>query len=135
MAIRYQLGLDGIQGEDLKRILSADDWDNGRTPEQYDVSLRNSALCAFAFDGDRLVGMARALSDGICNAYVVDVWTQTGYRRQGIAREILRLLEDHLPGQHICLFTDEAPEFYRKCGYAERGVSFEKVSGQWLVNG
>jgi predicted GNAT family acetyltransferase len=131
--IRYQIGLDGIRGEELKRVLTADAFDNGRTPEQYDESCRNSALCVFAFDEDRLVGMARALSDGVCNAYVVDVWTQTEYRRQGIARAILEIIEGSMPGQHIALFTDDAPEFYAACGFRERGVTFEKVSGQWLM--
>ena len=39
-----------------------------------------------------------------------------------------------LPGQHVCLFTDDAPDFYAACGFARRGVAFERVVGQWLVN-
>jgi len=132
MSIRYQEGAEGVRGEELKRVLLEDDWDNGRTPAQYDESIRNSFLTIFAFDGERLIGMARALSDGVCNAYVVDVWTHRDYRRQGIARSVLKMIEEHIPGQHVALFTDEAPEFYRKCGYKRRGVTFEKVVGEWL---
>src|ERR1051326_6647155 len=132
MPIRYQIGCEGMSGEDLKRVLVEDNWDNGRTPTQYEESIQNSFLTVLAFDGERLVGMARALSDGVCNTYVVDVWTHTSYRKQGIARGVLEIIEEQVPGQHIALFTDEAPEFYERCGYKRRGVTFEKVVGTWL---
>jgi ribosomal protein S18 acetylase RimI-like enzyme len=48
------------------------------------------------------------LSDGVCNAYVVDIWTHSAFRRQGIAHRLMSLLEDKLEGQHVYLFTDDA---------------------------
>ena len=56
--------------------------------------------------------MARLLSDGVCNAYLVDVWTASSHRRQGIAAQMLRLLIDAVPGQHIGLQTDDAQALY-----------------------
>src|SRR5258707_3877288 len=51
---------------------------------------------SIARDGDHLVGMARLLSDGVCNAYLVDVWTLSSYRRRGIAdRKSTRLNSSH----------------------------------------
>jgi hypothetical protein len=44
-----------------------------------------------------------------------------------------RLCES-LAGQHVCLFTDDAPEFYAACGFAHRGIAFERVVGAWLHN-
>lgn len=76
----------------------------------------------------------RVLSDGVCNAYLVDVWTLTEFRRHGIARKMIELLLDELKGQHIYLFTDDAVAFYKKLGFQERPVGLEKVVGQWLVN-
>jgi ribosomal protein S18 acetylase RimI-like enzyme len=43
---------------------------------------------------------------------VVDVWTHSAFRRQGIAHRLMRLLEDELEGQHVYLFTDDAKVFY-----------------------
>ena len=54
--------------------------------------------------------MARLLSDGVCNAYLVDVWTHSAYRRRGIASTLIRMLADAVPGQHIGLQTDDAQE-------------------------
>ena len=79
-----------------------------------------------------MIGKGRVLSDGVCNAYLVDLWTFTPYRRRGVAREIVRRLTERLAGQHAALFTDEAPEFYRRLGFVERGVTFERVVGRWL---
>ncbi len=37
-----------------------------------------------------------------------------------------------LAGQHVALFTDDAPGFYAACGFAPRGQCFERVVGRWL---
>ena len=78
------------------------------------------------------VGTARAISDGVCNAYVIDVWTRSDLRRRGIARRMLAILESRLSGQHVYLFSDDMAEVYRACGYRERPVGMEKVVGTWL---
>jgi ribosomal protein S18 acetylase RimI-like enzyme len=89
---------------------------------------------AIARDGDRVVGMARLLSDGVCNAYLLDVWTHSAYRRQGIASAMVRHLMAQVPGQHIGLQTDEAEAFYAKLGYAHQPVFMSAISGAWLDN-
>ncbi|MEI1373278.1 hypothetical protein PQG02_20300 [Nostoc sp. UHCC 0926] len=63
------------------------------------------------YAGDQIIGTARGLSDGICNAYVVDVWTFTADRHQGIASTMMRILLDTLQGQHVYLFTDDSIQF------------------------
>src|SRR5437879_5568233 len=101
--IRYQRDLHGIDWEEVKQTLAADDFDNGRTPEQLRRSFANSHSVCFAVVEGKIVSKARILSDGVCNAYLVDVWTFSPYRRQGIASEIIRLLLTDLPGQHVYL--------------------------------
>ena len=133
-AVTFSHAHDGVDWAALTRDLAADDFDNGRTAAQLERSFRSSAVAVYARDGARVIGKARALSDGVCNAYVVDLWTQSGYRRRGIGRRMLDALCARLPGQHVCLFTDDAPDFYAACGFARRGVAFERVVGQWLVN-
>ena len=65
------------------------------------------------YAGDRIIGTVRRLSDGICNAYIVDVWTFTPDHHQGIASTMMRILLDTLQGQHVCLFTDDSIQFYK----------------------
>ncbi|MFO1314603.1 MAG: GNAT family N-acetyltransferase [Burkholderiales bacterium] len=134
-AVRYARTCDGVDWAALKRDLAADDFDNGRTAEELERSFRASREVVFAFAATRVIGTARALSDGVCNAYVVDLWTHSSHRRRGIGRAMLEALCARLTGQHVCLFTDDAPAFYSACGFKPRGTAFERVVGTWLGHG
>lgn len=132
MTITYKLDLIAVDWEELKGTLTKDNFDNGRTPEQLKKSFENSFTVCFAVDGDKIIGKARVLSDQVCNAYIVDVWTYTPYRYQGIASQMMRLLIKQLEGQHIYLFTDDAVDFYKKLGFKEQDIGLGRVVGEWL---
>jgi ribosomal protein S18 acetylase RimI-like enzyme len=78
--------------------------------------------------------MARLLSDGVCNAYLLDVWTLSSYRRQGIASSMVGLLAERVPGQHIGLQTDDAVAFYSSLGFGSQPEFMSRVVGDWLDN-
>jgi ribosomal protein S18 acetylase RimI-like enzyme len=130
--ITYTTELGGVDWAQMKAAVAADDFDNGRTAEQLRESFEASYAAVVAHDGEKIVGTARAISDGVCNAYVVDVWTLSPYRRRGIARRMLETLEARLTGQHVYLFTDDAADFYRKLGFEEQPTGMSKVVGTWL---
>lgn len=132
--ITYETKLGGVDWAEMKTTLSGDDFDNGRTPEQLRASFENSYAAVVAYDAARIVGTARVLSDGVCNAYVVDVWTLSPYRRRGVARRMMEMLEAGLEGQHVYLFTDDAADFYTKLGFREQPRGMSKVVGVWLRN-
>lgn len=132
MTITYETRLDGVDWNEMKAAVAADDFDNGRTPEQLRSSFLASHVACVAYADGKLAGTARALSDGVCNAYVIDVWTRSDLRRLGIARAMLAQLEARLDGQHVYLFSDDRADVYRACGYRERPVGMEKVVGTWL---
>lgn len=126
--------LDGIDWARCKADLAADEFDNGRTPAALQRSFANSAHVAIARDGQRVVGMARLISDGVCNAYLLDVWTLSAYRRQGIGARMVQALVAAVPGQHIGLQTDDAQHFYTALGFAAQPEFLSRVSGTWLDN-
>jgi predicted GNAT family acetyltransferase len=130
--ISFNSDSTGVDWSQLKSSLVSDDFDNGRTPEQLRKSFENSQSVVLAFADGQVIGTARALSDGVCNAYVVDVWTHSAYRRRGVATRMMHLLLEPLEGQHIYLFTDDAKELYRKLGFAPQSVGMGKVEGEWL---
>lgn len=130
----YETDMTNVDWPQMKATLAEDHFDNGRTPAQLEDSFKNSYVSVIAYASDRIVGTVRVLSDGVCNAYVVDVWTLSDYRNQGVARTMMQTAEKHLEGQHVYLFTDDAEEFYHKLGYKESGVGMGKVVGQWLKN-
>jgi predicted GNAT family acetyltransferase len=134
MPIIYSTCHDWIDWAALKAALAADSFDNGRTALQMERSFRASFRCVYAFDEKEVVGTARALSDGVCNAYIVDMWTHSKHRRRGIGRRMMDSLCESLAGQHVYLFTDDQEAFYAACGFTLRGVGLERIVGRWLRN-
>ena len=134
MSVRIDSSLAGIDWTAVRDDLAADSFDNGRSPEALRRSFEQSQHVAIARDGERVVGTARALSDGVCNAYVVDVWTASSHRRQGIATGLVQLLVDAVPGQHIGLQTDDAQSLYEAVGFRPQPEFWSRISGSWLGN-
>jgi ribosomal protein S18 acetylase RimI-like enzyme len=134
VSVRVDSSLAGIDWVQAKADLVADEFDNGRSAEALRRSFQQSQHVALARDGDRVVGMARLLSDGVCNAYLVDVWTAASYRRRGIASEMVRHLLEQVPGQHVGLQTDDGQDFYASLGFKPQPEFWSIVVGSWLDN-
>lgn len=132
--ITYRSNLTDVDWPEMKATLSRDNFDNGRTPAQLQQSFAQSAHVCLAYSDRQIIGTARALSDGVCNGYIVDVWTLSTYRRRGIASTMIGHLLEKMPGQHVYLFTDDCADFYKKLGFTERPVGLEIVVGRWLDN-
>jgi ribosomal protein S18 acetylase RimI-like enzyme len=124
----------GVDWAQAKADLTADDFDNGRSAEALRRSFEQSQHVVIAREGERVVGMARLLSDGVCNAYLLDVWTASSYRRRGIASVMIDRLLEQVPGQHVGLQTDEAQPLYKSLGFEHQPEFWSKVSGRWLEN-
>lgn len=134
MTIRIDDSLDGVDWTRLKADLAADRFDNGRSPEALRRSFLQSQHVALARDGERVVGTARLLSDGVCNAYLLDVWTASSHRRRGVASAMVRRLLERVPGQHVGLQTDEAQRLYESLGFRPQPEFWSRVAGTWLDN-
>jgi GNAT superfamily N-acetyltransferase len=126
--------LTAVDWARAKADLAADDFDNGRSAKALRRSFENSPHVVFAYADGRDVGMARLLSDGVCNSYLLDVWTHSAYRRRGIGAGMVRRLVDAVPGQHVGWQTDDAQEFYRSLGAKPQPEFMSLMSGTWLDN-
>jgi ribosomal protein S18 acetylase RimI-like enzyme len=77
-----------------------------------------------AYEGARLVGFARAISDGVSNAYVSSVMVDPGQRRRGVGRAMIERLVGAAGDRHIkfVLHTrKDAAAFYAALGFAPAG--------------
>jgi ribosomal protein S18 acetylase RimI-like enzyme len=134
MAVLFHENADNVNWGQLRKDLTDDEFHNGRTTHQLKLSFENSQLQAYANDRERCIGNARALSDGVGNAYIIDVWTQSSYRKQGIATEMMEMMMRKCPGQHIYLQTDDAIQFYRDLGFNDQPLGMSIVIGEYLQN-
>lgn len=130
--VLYRTHLEDVNWQEMKSTLAIDGFDNGRSPQHLETSFRNSYATVIAYVDNQMVGTARALSDGVSNAYIVDVWTLRKYRRRGIGCKMMGILMNQLQGQHVILFADDASSFYETLGFESQPVGMGKVVGEWL---
>jgi GNAT superfamily N-acetyltransferase len=130
--IEYSATVEGVDWAALKAALVADNFDNLRTPEEYRRSHEGSHAVIFGYHDGQFIANGRILSDGVCNAYLVDIWTATPYRRTGIGREVVTRLVATVPGQHVGLFTEDMQDFYANLGFQPQQGGMSKVIGNWL---
>jgi ribosomal protein S18 acetylase RimI-like enzyme len=94
----------------------------GWWPERQEQELArvlDSDLAIGAWDGDRLVGFARVISDGRFHAYIDDVLIHPDYQRAGLGSLLLtELLTSLRHIETITLFCQpELVSFYEKQGF------------------
>ncbi len=74
-----------------------------------------------AHQNGRMVGFARALSDGVALAYLADVFVLPELRGLGMGRALVRLMIDDGPGPEFrwMLHTLDAHSLYRGFGFTD----------------
>jgi ribosomal protein S18 acetylase RimI-like enzyme len=110
-----------IVPDDVKRLYDGAGWWPDWGPEGIARALAAS-IAVGAWDGERLVGFARALSDGVHRAYVEDVVIDPDYRGRRIGEELVATLVRAIGGVHIIsLFCEpERVNFYGRNGFRAR---------------
>lgn len=86
----------------------------------------NSNLIVTAWDGEKLVGIARALSDFSYCCYLSDLAVDKEYQNQGIGHELVDELKK-LIGDESNLILISAPdvmEYYPKIGFDKCGNAY-----------
>ena len=113
-------------------LYRANNWSSANKPEQLHQALQNSHSLVTAWDSDRLVGLANAISDGFLVVYYPHVVVHPDYHRQGIGRELVSRLKQRYVGfhQHSVLADKDAVAFYESCGF-ERSV----CPAMWIYDG
>ena len=120
---RYSITKD-LPRADVLALYRAAGWFGASDPApELDAMLANSFAVSAAFDeAGRLAGMARALSDGVSDAYILDVVVDPAHRSQGVGRAIVKRLADHLASCGIdwivCIGVPGTEAFYRAAGAA-----------------
>jgi GNAT superfamily N-acetyltransferase len=108
-------------------------WSSADKPDQLLKALANSHTVVTAWDGDRLVGLGNAISDGILVVYYPHLLVQPEYQGQGIGTEIVRRMQARYEGFHqqAVLADGRAAEFYRKVGFTPAG----SCQAMWIYEG
>ncbi|MCM0647388.1 GNAT family N-acetyltransferase [Clostridium swellfunianum] len=97
-------------------------------------AFENSYLTVFVFDGDKLIGTGRAISDGVYQAGIYDIAVLPNYQGKGIGRLIMEELHKNLEGINIILYANPtAVEFYKRLGYSKMLTGMARFKNQALM--
>lgn len=91
--------------------------------------LKHSNLSITAWDNDKLVGIARSVTDFHYACYLSDLAVDKAYQRQGIGKQLQILTQAQL-GKHAKLILLAAPlanDYYPSIGYSH-------MPRCWIVN-
>ena len=94
-----------------------------KDPEALELAVTNSTYVACLRDDDRLVGIARGISDDVSVFYLQDIIVHPDHQGRGHGRELLELIVGRFAHvrQKVLLTDDEERQhrLYRSLGYKD----------------
>jgi GNAT superfamily N-acetyltransferase len=109
-----------VDVDELHRFLTEDAyWVPGRSRDTIERLVWESTRVIGAYDGDRLVGFARVVSDRSNFAWLGDVFVVESRRGRGIGTELVREAVEYEPERDLVwyLSTRDAQSLYRRFGF------------------
>ncbi len=97
-------------------------WARDRSLEDLQTAIDHSDPIVTAWDGDQLIGFARATSDGVYRATIWDVVVNPDYQGAGIGRTLVQTLITHPRLSRVertYLMTTNQQKFYERIGFEE----------------
>ncbi len=96
--------------------------------------IAGASLIVSAWDGERLVGLARTLTDFSYVAYVADLAVCPDHQRQGIGRELLKRTRQalHPETMLVLLSAPQANQFYQRVGFDHHPRAWRLLPGEEL---
>jgi ribosomal protein S18 acetylase RimI-like enzyme len=106
----------------LTRLFNQAPWAKGRAEADTKLMLENTDLIVCAWDGERLVGFGRVLTDYVYRASIWDIIVDKAYQGQGIGTELVQRILNHPRLKRVELFwlCTRTPGFYEKLGFSSK---------------
>ncbi len=94
-------------------------WAKGRTIKDLSIAIANSKPVISVWDGKKLIGFARATSDGIYRATIWDVVIHPDYQGTGLGSKLVETVLSHpqMQVERVYLMTTYQQKFYEKIGF------------------
>jgi N-acetylglutamate synthase-like GNAT family acetyltransferase len=110
--------IDYAQLQELFRLGAF--WAKDRKIEDLEVAIANSEPVITVWDGQRLIGFARATSDGVYRATIWDVVIHPDYQGAGLGRKLVETALSHprmSRVERVYLMTTHQQHFYERIGF------------------
>jgi GNAT superfamily N-acetyltransferase len=120
---------EGLEGLTPARILTlyrrAPLMRSVHDPAAVEAMFASATFVVSAWHGDRLVGLARVLSDGVLFSFLCDLAVEPDVQGVGIGRQLIDAVLERCRGTELVLRDSEiSAPFYERIG-------FERVGNAW----
>lgn len=119
--------------EQIVGLYKANKWSSANKPIALKKALLNSHSLITAWDGNKLVGLGNAISDGFLVVYYPHLLVHPSYQGKGIGKLIVNRFQEKYKGFHMQILTadEEAIDFYKKVGFEKAGETLP----MWIYKG
>ncbi len=125
--IRYQIE-KSLRPEEFIAVLQQSTLGERRPIDDFErvsTMLEHADLIITARDGNKLVGVARSITDFVYCTYLSDLAVDVEYQHQGIGKELIRLTKEATPqATTILLSAPKAVEYYPHIGMTKHDACF-----------
>jgi ribosomal protein S18 acetylase RimI-like enzyme len=129
--ISYKLGLEYIDWSELFHLYGKINmlrrFIENREFDKIQSAFKKSYKVVTAWDGKKLIGCSRMLSDGICYGAVFDVGVLPEYQKKGVGKGLMNLLlkgEENISIHLTSTFGNE--NFYKNLGFKKHKTAYAK---------
>ena len=122
-----------IELNDITSLYKANNWSSANKPELLYQALMNSHTLITAWEGDKLVGLGNAISDGHLVVYYPHLLVHPDYQGQGIGKMIFTRIQKKYVDFHmqILVADGKAIDSYKKMGFERAG----NTEPMWIYQG
>ena len=95
-------------------------------PQRIKAMFENSNLIVTAWDGDKLVGVSRTITDCVWSSYLADLAVSPDYKKSGIGKKLIELTRERIGDQSMLLLLSvpTAMDYYPKVGFVRENRAF-----------
>ena len=108
--------------DELRRLFLSVHWESGNYPEKLVRAMRNSTQVVSAWDGDKLVGLVRALDDGETVAFLHYLLVNPAYQNRHIGDELMKRMMSFYQNLLYVKVIPSDPKtisFYKRYGFQQ----------------
>ena len=122
-----------IKPEKIIALYKANGWSAADKPTELYKALLNSHSLITVWDGDNLVGLGNAISDGYLVVYYPHLLVHPEYQGKGIGTMIIAKMREKYEAFHMQMLVADgkAVGFYEKAGFVRAG----ETRPMWIYKG
>lgn len=119
--------------EKVLKLYKSNEWSSANKPDELYKGLQNSHSLITAWDGDELVGLGNAISDGHLVVYYPHLLILPRYHGKGIGKMIMAKMQETYGHFHMQMLTADGKsiKFYEQIGFERAG----KTEPMWIYKG